>query len=180
MLQKSQKKRYYNNRTMSVLIILSILFAITGFILPPDTSNKEPDRLLYFSGSGGGFRINDSTMYHHGNFSFLSASRNFKISAQRLKVSNQSCEDCNFFENDFLKGRVYKDIVDVYTNGYIFKDIMEFSADKINYSADSLFIELRGNAKVCADDIIIESNNINLNVYVWEKNTSFEGFLKTR
>jgi len=178
MLSKGQKKRHFNYKLMSILPVFSVLFAVTAFSVSQDAPKRKPDRLHYFSGTGGGYRINDSTLYYYGGFSYISASKKSKVTAERLKVSNQLCNECNHFENDFLSGKVYMDIVDVYTNELIFRNIMTISADKILYSKDSLLVELRGNAKVSGADVLVESENINLNLNVWGEKTQHKRFME--
>jgi len=152
-------------RILFGILCIILLLSLKGGDDNQDRMNREPDRIKYFSGSGNAICIHDSIFFYYGDFYLTSESKNSRITAKRLKLSPGPLKNTgigNYFENDFLSGKVYKEIIDVYTNVFLLKDLMEYSADKILYSSDSLLISLRGNAKISGMDIIIESNNIDL------------------
>lgn len=167
MLPKYQEKKKFPSNLFLIMPIIAVIFIVTSFKEREKTEQRNPDALKWFTGTYSGYRINDSTFFCYGDYFVQSDSKKSKITAKRLKVSNEMSDNKNYFENDFLSGKVYKDGIDVFADVHYLDKLITFSADNITYEDDSFIVILEGNAKVRGEDVIIESEKINLHLNVW-------------
>jgi hypothetical protein len=162
-----------NNRThlrirLSAAVFISaglFLFIVTGFRV---ISVRNPDPINTFSGTYSGYRTNDTIMYNYGEFIITSETGKTTIKAHRLMVSSGLSLNKNYFENDFMNGKVYNDGVDINTNNMFLDKIISYKADNIEKADSNGVIILRGNAEVKGEDVSIKSDQITLYLSQWK------------
>lgn len=169
-------KNRINYLTLRLAVMISItigLFLFTACVFNTSSSSgnniRTPDPINTTSGTSTSYRINDSTYYFYGDFTVISGTEKTKIKAHRLKLSIEFSKSKNYFENDFLNGRVYTDGVDVYTNRLFLDKIISYKADHIEGSPESNIIRLKGNAEIKGEDLKIQAGEITLHLSQWKK-----------
>lgn len=170
MLFDQNERKHFAFR-LTVLSLTTVLLFISTAFVPNDNSTaiKTPDPINTFTGTYSGYRINDSTYYAYGSYYITSKSGDTKITAHRLKVSIETSDYKNYFENDFLSGRVFKEGVEVYTNELFLDKIITYRADNVTFSKDSLTIVLKGRAEIKGEDVKVESDLITLHLTRWKR-----------
>jgi beta-lactamase regulating signal transducer with metallopeptidase domain/lipopolysaccharide export system protein LptA len=156
-------------RLFTAILIFAGLFLITACTFDI-TDNRTPDPIITMNTRNTSiYRVNDTIMYYYGDFTIQSGTAKTIIKAHRLKVSNGLSPNKNYFENDFMNGKVYNDGVDISTNKMFLDRIISYKADNIEKKDEQGIIKLTGNAEVKGEDVIITSEQITLYLSQWKK-----------
>jgi len=156
-------------RLFTTILISVGLFLITACTFDI-TDNRIPDPIITMNNNNAsGYRVNDTIFYYYGDFTIQSETAKTIIKAHRLKISNGLSPNKNYFENDFMNGKVYNDGVDISTNEMFLDRIISYKADNIEKKEEQGIIKLKGNAEVKGEDVIIKSDQITLYLSQWKK-----------
>jgi len=168
MIIKINNPGYLKLRLFTAAIISAALFLLTACTMDIN-NNRVPDPIITMTANNtSGYRLNDSLIYYYGDFSILSGTSKTRIKAHRLKVSHGMSPYKNYFENDFMSGRVYSDGVDINTNSLFLDKVISYKAEKIEKTDNPKTIRLIGQAELKGEDVVITSDIITLYLNTWK------------
>jgi lipopolysaccharide export system protein LptA len=162
MIIRANNLSHLKLKLFTAVIISAVLFFITGCTLDIN-SNRVPDPInILTTNNASGYRVNDTLMYYFGDFYILSGTSKTMIKAHRLKISNGLSPSKNYFENDFMSGKVYSDGVDINTKSLFLDRIISYKANEIKRSSNPETLNLIGQAEIKGDDVVITADKITL------------------